>query len=159
MGSEYDNSYGWAFHQINRNVSIWEGLKFQYKDVDASREHDRFKLRSRCEIKYSFISAEGGVQFEPGVVLCRDVINSGKWEVFDVLKRTEPMVMCTPCSNTSVRPVRHQTEPCPLGSSSTSLDAMIDESIQPGQGRVQGLQKGKKYFEALKQATHILYIS
>jgi hypothetical protein len=159
MGSEYDNSYGWAFQQINRSITIWEGYELQYKDNNSSREDDRFNLRGRCEIKYSFTSAEGGVEFEPGVVLCRDVINSGTWEVFDVLKRTEHMVMCTPCSNTYVRPVRHQTEPCPLDSSSTSLDAMIDQAIQPGQGRIQGLQKGKKFLEALKQATHILYIS
>lgn len=158
MGSEYDNSYGWVFNQINRNISIWDGLKFQYKDDDSSRMHEQFKLRNRCEIKYSFTSAEGDVRFEPGVVLCRDVINSGKWEVFDVLKRPAPMVMCTRCSNAFVRPVRHQNDPCPYDSSSTSLDAEIDATIQPGQGRLQGLQKGKKYIEALKKVTHILYI-
>jgi hypothetical protein len=127
------------------------------KDDDSSRMHEQFKLRNRCEIKYAFTSAEGDVRFEPGVVLCRDVINSGKWEVFDVLKRPAPMVMCTRCSNAFVRPVRHQDDPCPYDSSSTSLDAEIDATIQPGQGRLQGVQKDKAYMEALNKAAHVVY--
>lgn len=157
MGSEYDNSYGWAFEKINRSVSIWDGLTFQYEDDTPSRMQEKFKLRSRCEIKYAFTSAEGEVQFEPGVVLCRDVIGTGKWEVFDVLKRTAPMVMCTPCSNAWTRPVRHREEPCPHENSGTSLDAEVDGVIQPGQARVQGVQKGKAYMEALSKATHVVH--
>ena len=152
MGSEYDNSYGWAFDTINRSVTIWEGLKFQYEDEQSTGMREKFKLRSRCEIKYAFTSAEGEVQFEPGVVLCRDVIGTGKWEVFDVLKRTAPMVMCTPCSNACTRPVRHREETCPHENSGTSLDAEVDGVIQPGQARVQGVQKGKAYMEALSKA-------
>ena len=77
MGSDYDNSYGWAFDEINRSVSIWKGLEFQYEDEkDAKhksvRMQEKFKLRSRCEIRYSFTSAAGDIQYEPGVVLCRD---------------------------------------------------------------------------------------
>lgn len=157
MGSEYDNSYGWAFDTINRSITIWEGLKFQYEDEQSAVMREKFKLRSRCEIKYAFTSAEGEVQFEPGVVLCRDVIGTGNWEVFDVLKRPAPMVMCTPCSNAWTRPVRHGEEPCPLESSGTSLDAEVDRVIQPGQARVQGVQKGKAYMEALNKATHVVH--
>ena len=157
MGSEYDNSYGWAFDTINRSITIWEGLKFQYKDEQSTGMREKFKLRSRCEIKYAFTSAEGEVQFEPGIVLCRDVIGTGKWEVFDVLKRTASMVICTPCSNAWTRPVRHREEQCPLESSGTSLDAEVDWVIQPGQARVQGIQKGKTYMEALNKATHVVY--
>lgn len=156
MGSEYDNSYGWAFDKINRSASIWAGHTFQYEDDKPSRMQQKFNLRSRCEIKYSFTSAEGDVQFEPGVVLCRDVINCGKWEVFDVLKRPSSMVMCTPCSNSLTRPVRHQKDPCPLESSGTSLDAEVDRAIQPGSSRLQGVQRGRKYLEALNKATHIV---
>jgi hypothetical protein len=159
MGSDYDNSYGWEFKEINRSVGIWEGLKFQYKDDDStSRVHEHFKLRGRCEIKFSFTSAEGDVQYEAGVVVVRDVIGTGKWEVFDLLKRPESMVMCTPCSNSLTRPVRHQQEPCPQERAGTSLDAMVDGAIQPGQSRLQGIQRGKKYHEALGKVTHIVHV-
>ena len=162
MGSEYDNSYAWPFHEINRSVAIWEGLKFQYEDdKNASnksvRMNEKFKLRSRCEIKYSFTSAAGDVQREPGVVLCRDVIGTGKWEVFDVLKRPASSVMCTPCSNSLTRPVRHQEDSCPQEAAATSLDAQVDAAIQPGKGRIQGIQRGKKYLEALSKASHIVH--
>ena len=157
MGSEYDNSYGWAFDKINRSVAIWDGLVFQYEDEQSTQMREKFKLRSRCEIKYAFTSAEGDVQFEPGVVLCRDVIGTGKWEVFDVLKRPASMVMCTPCSNASTRPVRHHEEPCPLDSSGTSLDREVDQVIRPGEGRLQGIQRGRKFMEALSKATHVVH--
>ena len=136
MGSEYDNAYGWAFNEINRSVSLWGGHEFQYEDDKSSRTHEKFKLRSRCEIKFSFTSAEGVVQYEAGVVMCRDVIGTGKWEVFDLLKRAAPMVMCTPCSNALTRPVRHQEEACPREGGGASLDADVDAAIQPGKGRL-----------------------
>ena len=157
MGSEYDNSYGWAFDVINRSVAILDGFVFQYSDQQSSQMREKFRLRSRCEMKYAFASAEGDVRFEAGVVLCRDVIGTGKWEVFDVLKRPAPMVMCTPCSNAWTRPVRHHEEPCPRASSGTSLDREVDEGIRPGPGRVQGIQRGKKYHEALSKATHAVH--
>ena len=157
MGSEYDNSYGWAFEKINRSVSIWNGLTFQYEDDTPSRMQEKFKLRSRCEMIFSFTSAEGEVQYEDGVVMCRDVIGAGKLEVFDLLKRPESMVMCTPCSNALIRPVRHQKEPCPLEKAGTSLDALVDGAIQPGPGRLQGFQRNKQYLEALSKATHIVH--
>lgn len=156
MGSEYDNSYGWAFTEINRSVSIWDGFEFQYEDDSTSRMHEKFKLRSRCEIRFSFTSAEGEVQYEDGVVMCRDVIGTGKLEVFDLLKRPKSMVMCTPCSNSLIRPVRHQKEPCPLEKAGTSLDAEVDAAIQPGKGRLQGMQRDRQYLEALSKATHIV---
>ena len=157
MGSEYDNSYGWAFEKINRSVSIWDGLTFQYEDDTPSRMAEKFKLRSRCEMIFSFTSAEGEDQYEDGVVMCRDVIGTGKLEVFDLLKRPESMVMCTPCSNALLRPVRHQKEPCPLEKAGTSLDAEVDAAIQPGKGRLQGMQRNKQYLEALSKATHIVH--
>jgi hypothetical protein len=162
MGSEYDNSYAWPFNEINRSISIWEGIKFQYEeDKDAERKSlrmvEKFKLRSRCEIKYSFTADDGGVQYEPGVVLCRDVIGTGNWEVFDVVKRPVSMVMCTPCSNSLTRPVRHQNHPCPLEVAGTNLDAEVDGAIRPGNARIQEIQRGRKYFEALSKETHIVH--
>jgi len=138
-------------------VSIWDGLKFQYEDDTPSRTQEKFKLRSRCEMIFSFTSAEGEVQYEAGVVMCRDVIGTGKLEVFDLLKRPESMVMCTPCSNSLTRPVRHQKEPCPLEKAGTSLDAEVDAAIQPGKGRLQGIQRTRQYMEALSKATHIVH--
>jgi hypothetical protein len=159
MGSEYDNSYGWAFDVINRSLEIWDGLVFQYEDTaQSSQMREKFRLRSRCEMKYAFTPAEGGILFEPGVVLCRDVIGTGKWEVFDLLKRPAPSVMCTPCSNASTRPVRHQGHPCPLEGGGTNLDAEVDETIQPGADRIKGVQRGKKYMEALSKATHLVHL-
>jgi hypothetical protein len=157
MGSQYDNSYGWAFDVINRSVKIWGGLVFQYEDTgQSSQMREKFRLRTRCEMKYAFKSAEGSVLFEPGVVLCRDVIGTGKWEVFDLLKRPALSVMCTPCSNRCERPVRHQENPCPLEGDGTSLDAEVDETIQPGANRIQGIQCGRKYIGALSKATHVV---
>ena len=68
-------------------------------------------MSAQMHFKYAQQGADGKELFETGVVLARQYLDEGPWEVWDL--RPDREKLCQPCSSAAERIVRHDSGSCP----------------------------------------------
>jgi hypothetical protein len=77
--------------------------------------------------KYAFKDEDGSEKFEIGVVLARQYLGQGPWEVWDL--RPDCEKWCRPCSTSAERLVRHTT--MGLVPRSPNGDSWVSKELPP----------------------------
>jgi hypothetical protein len=138
--SNYTNHIAFYFPEINRGPDVFP---------DDLRKYSN--LRSMCDFQYHYVGADGAIVREPGVVLVRYITDDAERQmVLDFVKRKPEEVMCDPCSQAKLRPVRHGLDQtvCPCVPVTLQNN---DRGIIPDPKRIYGprvsLKKGGKRLE------------
>ena len=134
--SNYSNHVAFFFEKVNRSENVF-----------SSRLEPHTNLRSMCDFKYSWITEDGSVERQPGVVLIRYVSDDNvPYQVVDLLRRKPDEEMCESCSSRLQRPVRHLLDGSNCRPVGMSTGMIIDRRSlpTPDPARICGLQVTRK---------------
>ena len=148
--SNYHNSVGYDFEQINRNTGRFPELT----------SDDKLNLRRMCEVKYVFSDEHGRENREEGVILCRTIpvvpgTQGAPYEVYDLRAVPPGGELCRGCSKTHQRPVRHGDSGCVRATKVCSEVYDLKERLirisGPDPNRINEIQEDKDYKKNIRK--------